>query len=249
MKRFEGKYALVTGAASGIGLATAVRLAEEGAAGVAVVDINENVKETAAKVEALGAKTLALTCDISSVEQVTQTVAAVIAAFDRLDVLCNVAGILRADHTIELKDENWDKVIRTNLYGTFYMCRAALPHLVKTKGAIVNTSSAAALGHHPWMAAYAASKGGILSMTRSIAVEYAKQGVRANSVCPGGVATPLHGQFRLPKGADPALLRSALPWNGYASPEQIAAVNAFLASDDAAYISGEDIRADGGASS
>jgi NAD(P)-dependent dehydrogenase (short-subunit alcohol dehydrogenase family) len=129
------------------------------------------------------------------------------------------------------------------------VCRAALPHLLDGGGSIINSASTSAEFGHPWMAAYAASKGGILSMTRSIAVEYAKQGVRANSVCPGGVATPLHGQFRLPKGADPALLRSALPWNGYASPEQIAAVNAFLASDDAAYISGEDIRADGGASS
>ena len=147
MKRFEGKVALVTGAASGIGLATAVRLAQEGAAGVAVVDINESVKETAGKVEALGAKALALTCDISNVERVNQTVAAVVAAFDRLDVLCNVAGILRADHTVELKDENWDKVIRTNLYGTFYMCRAALPHLVD--GAILVEGGVGGGGQDP----------------------------------------------------------------------------------------------------
>lgn len=112
---------------------------------------------------------------------------------------------------------------------------------------IVNTSSTAALGSHPWMAAYAASKGGILSMTRVIAVEYAKQGLRANCVCPGGVATPLHGQFRMPKGADPDLLRGAMPPVPYVGPEHAASVIAFLASDDARYINGAEIRADGGA--
>jgi len=231
MKRFEGKVALVTGAASGIGKATAVRLAEEGAT-VATVDIADGAE---------------FRCDISDEQQVNDMMAAVLARFDRIDVLCNVAGVLRADHTHELKLENWEKILRINLTGTFLVCRAAIPHLLKTKGVIVNTSSTSALGSHPWMAAYAASKGGILSMTRVIAVEYAKQGLRANCVCPGGVATPLHGQFRMPKGADPELLRGAMPPVPYVGPEHAASVIAFLASDDARYINGAEVRADGGA--
>ena len=229
--RFEGKVALVTGAASGIGKATAARLAEEGAM-IAAVDVADGVE---------------FRCDVGDEAQVAAMVSAVIAKHDRIDVVCNVAGVLRADHTHELTLADWDRILRINLTGTFLVCRAVIPHLLKTRGVIVNTSSTAALGSHPWMAAYAASKGGILSMTRVIAVEYAKQGLRANCVCPGGVATPLHGQFRLPKGADPDLLRGAMPPVPYVGPEHAASVIAFLASDDARYINGAEIRADGGA--
>lgn len=231
MKRFEGKIALVTGASSGIGKATADRLAEEGAT-VARIDLAPDAEYV---------------CDVSDEAAVARMIAEVVARHDQLDVVCNVAGILRADHTHELKTENFDKILRVNLYGTFFVCRAVIPHLLKTRGNIVNTSSTAALGSHPWMAAYAASKGGILSLTRSIAVEYVKQGLRANCVCPGGIVTPLHGQFRMPKGADPDLLRGAMPLVPYAGPEHAASVIAFLASDDALYITGAEIRADGGA--
>ncbi|KAB2910457.1 MAG: SDR family oxidoreductase [Kofleriaceae bacterium] len=234
MKRFEGKVALVTGAASGIGKATVERLTEEGATVVAL-DIADGPGRVDVK------------CDISDEQQVNDAIAAVIAKHDRLDVLCNVAGILRADHTHELKLESWEKIIRVNLTGTFLVCKAAIPHLLKTKGCIVNTSSTSALGSHPWMAAYAASKGGILSMTRVIAVEYAKQGLRANCVCPGGINTPLHGQFRMPKGVDLELLRGAMPPVPQVGPEYAASVIAFLASDDAKYMNGAEVRADGGA--
>jgi meso-butanediol dehydrogenase / (S,S)-butanediol dehydrogenase / diacetyl reductase len=231
MKRFEGKVVLVTGAASGIGKATATRLAEEGGT-VVTLDVADGVD---------------IKCDISDEQQVADAMAAVIAKHDRLDVLCNVAGVLRSDHTHEIKLADWDRIIRINLTGTFLMCRAAIPHLLKSKGNIVNTSSTSALGSHPWMAAYAASKGGILSMTRVIAVEYAKQGLRANCVCPGGINTPLHGQFRMPKNADLELLRGAMPLVPQVGPEYAASVIAFLASDDAKYMNGAEIRADGGA--
>jgi NAD(P)-dependent dehydrogenase (short-subunit alcohol dehydrogenase family) len=138
MRRFEGKVALVTGAASGIGKATAARLAEEGAK-VATIDVTEGGAD--------------FRCDVSDEAEVARTVAAVIARFERLDVVCNVAGILRADHTLDLTLDNWNRILRVNLTGTFLVCRATLPHLVQTKGNIVNTSSTAALGSHPWMAA------------------------------------------------------------------------------------------------
>ncbi len=247
MKRFTGKVALVTGAASGIGQATAIRLADEGADIVGVDLSKSGLGATAEAVEKLGRKVRVLECDVSVESAVLATVRAAVDEYGKLDVLCNVAGILRSDHTHELTLESWNRILSVNLTGTFLMCRAAIPHLLKTRGNIVNMSSTAALGSHPWMAAYAASKGGILSMTRSLSVEYVKQGLRVNAICPGGVKTPLHGQFNLPSGADVDLLKGAIPFVDYAGPEHIASAIAFVASDDGRYMNGAEIRIDGGA--
>ncbi|HEY6557721.1 MAG TPA: SDR family NAD(P)-dependent oxidoreductase [Polyangiaceae bacterium] len=247
--RFTDKVVLVTGAASGIGQATAVRLAEEGAS-VACVDIDQAAAEqTARAIADSGHSALAWACDVSSESAVESVVAAAVKRFGKLNVLCNIAGILRSDHTHELKLEDWQRVLAINLTGTFLMCRAAIPHLLKTRGNIVNMSSTAALGSHPWMAAYAASKGGILSMTRALSVEYVKQGLRVNAICPGGIKTGLHQNFRVPNGADIELLRGAIPFVEFVGPEQIAAAVAFTASDEAAYMNGADLRIDGGAMS
>jgi NAD(P)-dependent dehydrogenase (short-subunit alcohol dehydrogenase family) len=144
--------------------------------------------------------------------------------------------------------EQWHQIIDINLNGTFYVNHAALPHLLKNRfSALVNCSSTSALGSHPWMAAYAASKGGVISMTRALYQEYVKQGLRANCVVPGGIATALHGHFKAPAGADMELLKGAMPFVGFAKPVHAASVIAFLASDDARYINGTEIRADGGA--
>jgi NAD(P)-dependent dehydrogenase (short-subunit alcohol dehydrogenase family) len=186
---------------------------------------------------------------VSSESAVESVVAAAVKRFGKLNVLCNVAGILRSDHTHELKLEDWQRVLAINLTGTFLMCRAAIPHLLQTRGNIVNMSSTAALGSHPWMAAYAASKGGILSMTRALSVEYVKQGLRVNAICPGGIKTGLHQNFRVPKGAEFELLKGAIPFVEFVGPEQIAAAVAFVASDEAAYMNGADLRIDGGAMS
>ena len=247
MKRFTDKIALITGAASGIGRATAVRLAEEGAS-VACLDVDRaGLTETLALVEALGRPAMNVDCDVSDEASVDRAVRSVLERFGRIDVLCNIAGILRADHSHELRLDDWNRLLSVNLTGTFLMCRAAIPYLLRTKGNIVNMSSTAALGSHPWMVAYAASKGGILSLTRSLSVEYVKQGLRVNAVCPGGVKTPLHGQFQLPKGADVELLKGAIPFVEYAGPEHVASVIAFVASDDARYMNGAEVRVDGGA--
>jgi NAD(P)-dependent dehydrogenase (short-subunit alcohol dehydrogenase family) len=247
MRRLESKVVLVTGAASGIGQATAIRTGSEGAL-VACIDVKlEGAEETARQVQALGTQAQAFECDVSDPNAVRATVAAVVKRFGRLDVLCNVAGILRSDHTHELLLDDWNRVLAVNLTGTFLMCQAALPHLLETKGNIVNMSSTAALGSHPWMAAYAASKGGVLAFSRCLAVEYVKQGLRVNVICPGGIKTSLHEHFRMPKGADVELLRGAIPFVEYVGPEHAASVIAFLASDDARYMNGSEVRVDGGA--
>jgi NAD(P)-dependent dehydrogenase (short-subunit alcohol dehydrogenase family) len=247
MRRFEDKAVLVTGAASGIGRATALRLAAEGAS-LACLDLSgAALGELGHELEATGRPWLCLECDVSDEAAVARAVAAVIERYGRLDAVCNVAGILRADHSHELRLQDWERVLRVNLTGTFLVCRAAIPYLLKTRGAIVNTSSNAALGGHPWMAAYSASKGGILALTRSLSVEYVKQGLRVNAVCPGGVATPLHAQFQIPEGADPALLRRAMAHVPHAAPEAVAGAIAFLASADAAFMNGAELRIDGGA--
>ena len=247
MKRFENKIVLVTGAGSGIGKATALRLASEGAA-VACADINgESAHATAADIEAAGGSAVGLVCDVSDEPAIKATVEAVIGRYDKLDVLCNVAGILWSSASHDVTLEQWNRIISVNLTGTFFMCRYALPHLVKSKGNIVNTASTAALGGHPWMAAYGASKGGVISMTRVLAIEYVREGVRVNAVCPGGVSTPIHKQFKFPEEPDFDLIRRAMPYTDYGKPEDVAGTIAYLASSDAAYVTGTDLRVDGGA--
>ncbi len=246
MLRFEDKVVLITGAASGIGRASVERMASEGAT-LACVDVQNEAVELAAKqARALGAEALALVCDVSDPKAVRHAIASTVSEFGRLDSLCNIAGILHFDNTHELPLEKWNQILAVNLTGTFLMCQAALPHLLEGGGNIVNMSSTAALAGHPWTAAYSASKGGVLGLTRTLAIEYGKQGLRANAVCPGSVSTPMHQVFQLPEGADPKLLERILPLDEFRGPEVAAAVVAFLASEDAAHVNGEQIRVDGG---
>lgn len=246
MGRFKDLVVLLTGAASGIGKASILRMAEEGAAVVCADIQTEAAEATAKEARELGVEAIALTLDVSDPESVRSAVAATISEFGRIDSLCNIAGILRFDHTHELKLEDWNQIIAVNLTGTFLMTQAALPHLVESKGALVNMASTAGLAGQPWSAAYAASKGGVLSFTRSIAVEYGKQGMRANSVSPGGILTPIQNEFHLPEGADEKLLLRIMPLDKMRKAETAAAVVAFLASPDSIHINGETIRVDGG---
>lgn len=244
--RYQDKIVIVTGAASGIGRATALRLAREGAQ-VACMDVDmTQLEHTRELIQRENLNAIALSCDVSQEAAVASAFSQVLTRLGKLDVLCNIAGILRSDRTHELSLEHWNRILAVNLTGTFLMCRAAIPHLLQTRGAIVNMASAAALGGHPWMAAYSASKGGILAMTRSIALEYVKQGLRVNCICPGGVKTPIHQSLNLPKDADFDLLKRAMPFNDFAAPEEIASVVAFLGSQDASHLNGIDIRVDGG---
>lgn len=246
MKRFADRVVLVTGAASGIGRATALRLADE-AATLFCCDLQpEPLAQVATDARALGATVETGTCDQSDERQVNDTVAACVARFGRIDSLCNVAGILRFDHAHELRTEDWRRILAVNLDGTFFFCRAALPHLIASRGNVVNVASTAALRGQPWSAAYSASKGGVLALTRSLAIDYVEQGVRVNAVCPGDIKTPIVKAFRLPEGANPKLLGRIRSPSGSGDPERVAAVIAMLASDDGAHVTGAAIRVDGG---
>jgi meso-butanediol dehydrogenase/(S,S)-butanediol dehydrogenase/diacetyl reductase len=246
MRRFDDRVVLITGAASGIGRATAERLAGEGAVLFCVDLQREPVEELVGALRGNGTTAEAHVCDVSDDAQVDATLAACVERFGKLDVLCNVAGILRFDHAHEIRTADWNKVMAVNVNGTFFMCRAALPHLLASKGNIVNVSSTAALSGQPWAAAYSASKGAVLALTRTLAIDYVKQGVRVNAVCPGDITTPIHNVFALPEGANPKLLRRVMAPMGRGRPEDVAGVIAMLASDDGAFITGEDVRIDGG---
>jgi NAD(P)-dependent dehydrogenase (short-subunit alcohol dehydrogenase family) len=242
MNRFEGRRVLVTGAASGIGQATAERLHDEGAIVVAA-DV--------APVTLSGERITAVSLDVANEAQVNE----VVGSLAPLDVLVNAAGILRASHTHECSLDVWNQVITINLTGTFLVTRAALPALCASgHGVIVNFSSTSARFAHPYMAAYAASKGGIDAFTHTIAVEYSKSGLRAFNVQPGGIESGITATTggMLPADADWSLFGKMAPLlqpneSGFAGAEAIAGVIAGLASDDGKWVTGTDIRIDGGA--
>ena len=170
------------------------------------------------------------------------------AAVDRLgslDVVVNVAGVLSFSHTHEVSLDEWNRLISINLTGTFLVCREALPHLLATKGNIVNLASTAAHKGQPWATAYVASKGGVLALTRALAVEYAAQGLRANSISPGAIDTPITGAFHLPEGADIKLLSRVTPLGPFGTAEGIATAIAYVASDEASHMNGADLLIDG----
>ena len=244
MQRFEGKVALVTGAASGIGRATAVRLGQEGAR-LLLADINrEGLAATAAAIDG-GAGVQHKLLDVTDSAACRQVVEDCVAQFGRLDVLCNIAGIAMCQHLAEITDEQWQRMVAINLNGVFFMCRAAIPHLVASKGNIVNMSSSAGLVGQAYNSAYCATKAGVLMFSKALALEYAKQEVRVNAVCPGAVNTPLTDAFSFPEGGDMDLLERLFPLLRASEPEEIAAAVAYLASDEARFITGIGLPIDG----
>jgi NAD(P)-dependent dehydrogenase (short-subunit alcohol dehydrogenase family) len=248
VQRFDGRVVVVTGGGSGIGQATVVRLASEGATVVAVDVDADGLARTAelATKEVSGSNEVTTSIgDVTDRSFAPGMVEEIVDRHGRLDVLANVAGILRTGITHEASLDDWDRVLSVNLTGTFLCCRAAIPALLDSGGSIVNVSSTSGLAGHPWAAAYSASKGGVLALTRTIAVEYGQQGLRCNAVCPGSIDTPITNDFVFPEGVNTKLVRRMMALDRPRGPETVAAAIAFLASDDAAHVNGEHVRVDG----
>lgn len=255
MNRLTDRTIIVTGAGSGIGRGTALRLAREGAY-VAALDVApESLESLVAEAaeEQLPGTLVTGPIDIASEDSVATGVGGVITARGGLDAVVNVAGIHYGDHTHAMTLERWNRLLAVNLTGTFLMTREAIPSLLESKhgGVVVNFSSTSAFFAHPYMAAYAATKGAIMSFTHAIALEYADRGLRAVSVVPGGIETAITGSTpaNLPSDTDWSKMNKLMPVlgrGGFGNPENIAGVVAMLVSDDGAYITGTEIRVDGG---
>jgi len=254
VNRFEGKVALITGGARGIGYAIARRLADEGAS-VGVLALHAESAERAAA--EIGARALALAGDVRDEEAVARAVDDTVAAFGRLDVMVKNAGTIVIAPVLETSVEEWDRVLEVNLRGVFIGCREAARRLVEQGegGRIVNGSSGAGRRGNAGIGAYAASKFGVIGLTQSLAVELAPHGITVNAYCPGHVtSTPMWDEIDAlstarsgePPGSAKRAAEAEPPLGRAGRPEEIAAAVAYLASDEAAYVTGESLLVDGG---
>ncbi|MEM7142714.1 MAG: SDR family oxidoreductase [Actinomycetota bacterium] len=246
MTRFEGKTALLTGVASGVGRATAIRLASEGAS-VYGLDVNaDGMAETKATVEdAAGTMTTRLT-DVRSVDECHAAVADCVSEFGGLDILGNIAGIAAQRHVHQVTEAEWDTMNDVNLKAVFFLSQAAIPHLLERSGNIVNIASNAGLMGQAYTVPYCATKGGVVNMTKAFAMEFVKQPLRVNAIAPGGIDTALVHNFEIQPDIDFDLMQ---PYTGHremSSADQIAALFAFVASDEAGNIHGSILSADCG---
>ncbi len=247
--RFEGKVAIVTGAAHGIGRATAERLGSEGAT-VALVDLNgEGVEAEAARLEGLGITAVPFSADVSQPAAVAGFVAETLSRFGHIDVLHNNAGRLRSGSVTTVDLEEWDLTFAVNVRSIMLGCREVIPAMrIRGGGAIVNTASSSGLVGEHETPAYNASKAAIINLTRQLACDYSRDGIRVNCVCPGWIPTGFNDPVlaHLSDEAIDAMVHANVPVGRQGTPEEIAAAVAFLASDDASYVAGHALVIDGG---
>jgi 3-oxoacyl-(acyl-carrier-protein) reductase len=243
--KLKDKVALITGAGSGIGEATALRFSQEGAK-VVINDVNmESANRVLESIKNQGGEAMVLKADISKKDEVDGMVEQIIEHFGRLDILVNNAGINRDAFAKKMTEEQWDSVIAINLKGTFLCCQAAIAAMGKqNSGRIINTSSIGALGNMG-QANYAASKSGVIGLTKTLALECARNNITVNAVAPGATKTPM--TVKMPEEIMQTIT-DKIPLKRWAEPQEIANLHAFLASDEAAYITGQIIFVDGGIS-
>jgi meso-butanediol dehydrogenase/(S,S)-butanediol dehydrogenase/diacetyl reductase len=245
-RRFEGRVALVTGAASGIGAATARRLAREGAR-LVLGDLNEEGLSAVAKeIDATGEAVAFRATDVSDRTQVEALTDTAVERFGRLDIVFNNAGVGSYGKTPDLDPDAWHRTIDVDLHSVFYGCRAAIPRLREAGGgSIVNTASISGLFGDYGLAAYNAAKGAVVNYTRTVAIDHARENIRVNAVCPGPIDTALTAMMATSEDFM-SEYRKLIPMGRMGRAEEVAAVVAFLASDDAAYVTGAAIVVDGG---
>ena len=247
MKRLDGKVAVITGAGSGIGAATARLFAREGAR-VALVDIRgEAVEQMAEEVRSEGGEAYAMQADVSKSTEVSTFIEKTVSLFGGLHILHANAGVLIPGSVHDLSEENWNKTLAVNLSGVFFCCKYAVPYLKGSQGgSIVITASTAGLVAEKNIAAYCASKGGLIMLAKQMAVDYAREGIRVNCLCPGWIDTPFNDPVIESPEALSASIDSWVPLGRQGSPEEVAQAVLYLASEESTLVTGHALVIDGG---
>jgi NAD(P)-dependent dehydrogenase (short-subunit alcohol dehydrogenase family) len=249
MGRLDNKCAIITGGASGIGKATALLLAQEGAA-VVIADINEEQgKQVENDIKQAGGRAVAVKCNVAKADDCQRAVKTALDTFGRLDILFNNAGIIRRTDVTGITEEDWDLVMAINVKSIYLMCKYAIPHMTERGGSIVNTGSGWGIKGGRNAISYCASKGAVVNMTRALAIDHGPQNIRVNCICPGDTDTPMlrNEAQQLGQAEDTFMAEAAeRPLKRYAQPIEIAQSVLYLVSDESSYVTGAVLAVDGG---